>query len=144
MLKLINNIKLREYLSLNESAKIVLYYDGECPICQKYQQYLDIRKKYDITIQNAREDLPYMTKLAESGCDINQGMILVIDDMILQGEKALGALAILSGSQGFLDSLLSKAMKNKVIRLCFYPVIKGIRKVLLFFLGVKNIDVSRK
>jgi predicted DCC family thiol-disulfide oxidoreductase YuxK len=34
---------------------IKLYYDGDCPFCKKYAIFVDMRKKFDIQLINARE-----------------------------------------------------------------------------------------
>ena len=144
MLKLIHNKELLSYLSTGLPEEILLYYDGECPICRNYKEYLELRKKYDIRILNARDHLDEMKELERIGCDINQGMILVVDGLVSQGENALGVLFYLSGTKGFCDKLLFRLIQTHEIRICVYPLIKGIRKIMLFLLGVSKMQLREK
>jgi CRISPR/Cas system-associated protein endoribonuclease Cas2 len=64
---------------MNQKRKkdIFLLYDGECYICQQFSIYVKLRKKYNVHIENAREDLHLIHRLQDEGYDINHGMLLI-------------------------------------------------------------------
>lgn len=55
--------------------KATLYYDGECPFCAKYSEFIELRKQIDITMKNAREHKSELNAYTE--CDINEGFIII-------------------------------------------------------------------
>ncbi len=108
--------------------KIEIYYDKECPFCNKYTQILNLRKEHDVIIKNAREDLQKLRYFYSYGYDINNGIIVQIEDNIYQGAKAIAMLDNLSEQSSFI-------YKTKLFQNFLYPVLKIIRKITLFILG---------
>ena len=58
--------------------KVELFYDQECPFCREYSKFVMLRKKYDISIYNARENISVLINFRNQGYDINTGMIVQI------------------------------------------------------------------
>lgn len=108
--------------------KIEIYYDKECPFCHKYTQILNLRKEHDVSINNARDDLEKLKYFYSYGYDINNGLIVQIDEKIYQGAKAVLVLDNLSEKSSFI-------YKTKLFQNFLYPVLKIIRKIVLFILG---------
>lgn len=96
----------------------VLYYDGECPFCRRYADYVRLRRKFNLTLKNAREEMEAIAAFRAQGFEINNGMILVLEGKIYQGAEALAVL----------ENTL------RPLRV-FYPLLNGFRKVLLRLLG---------
>ena len=65
--------------------KIKLYYDKECPFCNEYSKYVELRKVYDMEIINAREALDKVKDYKDKGFDINNGMIIEFEDKFSKG-----------------------------------------------------------
>ncbi|WP_417326271.1 DCC1-like thiol-disulfide oxidoreductase family protein [Halarcobacter sp.] len=108
--------------------KIDIYYDKECPFCNKYAQILNLRKEHDVSINNARDDLEKLRYFYAYGYDINNGIIVQIDEKIYQGSDAIIAIDNLSENSSFF-------YKTKIFQNFLYPVLKIIRKIVLFILG---------
>ena len=111
--------------------KIEIYYDKDCPFCNKYAQILELKKEHDLTIKNARENLDKLRYFYSYGYDINNGIIIEVDGKIYQGAKAIYVLDSLSIRNNYLYG--TKLFKNFL-----YPVLKIIRKVYLLLSGRKS------
>ncbi len=108
--------------------KIEIYYDKECPFCNKYTQILKLKQEHEVIIKNAREDLEKLRYFYSYGFDINNGIIVQVDDEIYQGAKAIYVLDSLSIKNNFLYG-------TKLFEVFLYPIIKIFRKIVLFILG---------
>ncbi len=122
--------------------EIVLYYDGECPICRQYSTYVELRKHYDVKICNAREYMDAMNDFAQKGYNINQGMILTIGDKIYQGHHVIVKLNELLAHKSLSDQCVHRLMGIPSFVRLIYPLIKGVRRVILKVIGVDKINLS--
>lgn len=116
---------------------ITLLYDGECPICRQYKKYVELRKKYDIALKNAREEKETVRRLREEGYDMNEGMILIIGDDIYHGEQALLRIESLIRPGKFRGAALKRLSASPRLTKAVYACMKGVRSLLLKW---KNID----
>ena len=111
--------------------KIELFYDKECPFCNSYANYIKIKEDHELILNNARDFKDDIELLRSKGFDINNGFIVKVDDTdIYQGVDAIV----------FLNKLAKKAIyfpDNLFFRNIIYPLIKTIRKILLYLLGKK-------
>jgi predicted DCC family thiol-disulfide oxidoreductase YuxK len=105
-----------------EAPRDILYYDGECPICSRYRDYVALRQELDL--RDARAHVDEMLRLREQGFDINTGMILVMPDRTLQGADVIVELDRRAGRR--LPAWLARAS---------YPSLRGLRNLLLRILG---------
>lgn len=111
--------------------KAILLYDGECPICNQYKNYVEIRKKYDLLIYNARENPELVNKLRKKGYDINKGMILILGDSIYHREQVLVMMEALTLQKGWYDRIIRIWIKTPWLIRLTYPVLKISRAILL-------------
>lgn len=81
-----------------------LLYDGECPFCSLYAR----RSRFEtltgqpLTLIDAGDAPDLVAELKRQGCDIEEGMILVLDGRRHQGADALMVLrSMTSGSDCF-------------------------------------------
>jgi len=111
---------------------IKLFYDKECPFCNSYANYVELKENHDLEILNARTELKSINELKVKGFDINDGFIIVVDEKnIYQGSDAIIFLNKISNKKiYFLDNLFFK----KII----YPILKAIRKLTLKLLNKKQ------
>jgi predicted DCC family thiol-disulfide oxidoreductase YuxK len=122
--------------------KVELFYDDECPFCKEYSKFVEIRKKHDISIQNARDSLDKIVKFRDQGYDINKGMIVLIDDTkIYQGAQAAKVLDELIESKNIVDKLISLVVKMPGFKSIVYPIVLWIRRIVLK-LTRKNPDIK--
>ena len=122
--------------------KLELYYDYECPFCKEYSKYVVLKKKYDVSLFNARENIQQIKKLKEKGFDINTGMILVVDeDEMYHGADAARKLDAILYKQNLLDKFLSFIVRLPGFKLMIYPSIKLLRNIVLRLAG-KNPNIK--
>ena len=116
--------------------KIDIYYDKECPFCKKYAQILSLKQKHEIKIFNARENLAKLKEFKSKGFDINEGVIICLEDKILQGSDAVI----------FLDKLDKPNKKSYLYDNWFfkkigYKILKIFRVIVLKIFG-KNPNIK--
>ncbi|MDC7243478.1 MAG: DCC1-like thiol-disulfide oxidoreductase family protein [Sphaerochaetaceae bacterium] len=105
--------------------KIELFYDKECPFCNSYANYVKLKQKHTLILQNAREA---KDKLNKYPLDINDGFIIVVDDKkVLQGVDAIVFLNKIARKKIFFP-------ENSFFRYFVYPTIKFFRKIFLLIL----------
>lgn len=64
-----------------------LYYDGACPFCRRYADFVKLRQTIDLRLLDARTHKEALRALKP--LDINEGMILCTDGDCCQGEEAI-------------------------------------------------------
>lgn len=114
---------------------IKLYYDKECPFCNEYSKYVELRKIYDIEIINAREELEKLNDFKDKGFDINHGMIIEYEGNIFQGSDAIKIIDKYIIKKGIVDRLMSLFIHLPGFKSIIYPIVKIIRLVVLKLLG---------
>jgi len=113
--------------------KIELYYDRECLFCNYYANYIKIKQKHDLKLFNARDYIDTINGFKKLGFDINNGFIIIINgEKIYQGVDAIIFLNKLAKKKKFLYD-------NYIFRNFIYPIIKQLRKVVLF---IKNKNIK--
>jgi len=121
--------------------KINLYYDDECPFCKEYSKYVELRKKFDIKIINARQSIEKIKEFKSKGIDINNGMIVEYEGEIFQGSDGIRIIDKYIDKKRTSDRLISAIIKLPGFKLLIYPLVKFIRKVVLKLLG-KNPKIN--
>lgn len=105
--------------------KIELFYDKECPFCNYYANYIELKRNHDLILKNAREEEIQITEFKLLGFDINNGFIIKVDEVnFYQGADAIVFLNKLAKKEFFFPN-------NKFFRKLIYPSIKFFRKVVL-------------
>lgn len=110
---------------------IKLYYDKECPFCNEYSKYIELRKVYDIEIINAREELEKLNDFKNKGFDINNGMIIEYEGNIFQGSDAIKIVDKYIIKKGIVDRLMSLFIHFPGFKSIIYPIVKIIRLIVL-------------
>jgi len=114
---------------------IKLYYDKECPFCNEYSKYIELRKVYDIEIINAREELEKLNDFKNKGFDINNGMIIEYEGNIFQGSDAIKIIDKYILKKGAIDIFLSFIINLPGFKQIIYPLVKVLRIIILKSLG---------
>ena len=117
--------------------KVKFYYDGECPFCKEYSKYIELRKKYDIEILNARDNLEKIIEFRAKGYDIDEGMILEVSPgkKLYHGADAAKVLDRMIEKKGVFDKFISMVVELKFFKSIVYPIVKFVRIVLLKLMG---------
>lgn len=114
--------------------KLALYYDGECPFCSQYADMLKLKSCYDLEILDAREDLSW--KKCNKDLKLDDGVLLIVDEICYQGVPALDMLLKICQYRGFFFGLHRLIFSNSLLGNGVYFIFKFLRKVALYF---KNI-----
>ncbi len=118
--------------------KIKLYYDGDCPFCKEYSQYVKLKQQFDIELVNARDCRDAILRFKENGFDINDGFIIesLEDGLILQGADAVQKLDKTLEKTTLIDSFISVVVNSIFFKKVIYPVVKVVRVVVLKLIGL--------
>jgi len=72
----------------------VLVYDGGCPFCSHFAELSELRGGIDgLTIRDGRADHALRQSLAERGCHLRDGAVLIDGDQLLHGSEAIHWMA---------------------------------------------------
>jgi len=112
--------------------KIEIYYDKECPFCNYYANYISLKENHQLILKNAREEKELIEEFRAFGFDINNGFIIKVDDITLyQGSDAIIFLNEVSQKRIYFKD-------NNFFKDFVYPLVKKLRKIILFCLGKNN------
>lgn len=117
--------------------KLTLYYDLECPFCNRYANFVTLNDCYDLQLKDAREYQAEIHFLCKD-MDINDGLIVSIEGKCLQGVDALRYLDISMQKKGLLSRLHGIWNLKKTFTKPIYTFIKMLRKMVLFVMGKKR------
>lgn len=119
------------------SSRLIVIYDGECPVCKRLTLYSKLKQAFDsLDLVNAREIKELVCVLREVyDLDINLGMVVLLDQDIYFGGEALEIIGLNSAKDNFKGKLIYSIFKHKLISVQLYPFWKFLRSVLLTILG---------
>ena len=114
-----------------------LLYDGECPFCSFYvaKSRFESMIRQPLRLVDGRKALDLVMQLRHEGCDLEQGMILVLDGRRYQGAEAMTVLEGMStgaGNFGWLARWFASSPER--VRLA-YPWLLRLRRAALFAKG---------
>lgn len=116
---------------------LILYYDKECPFCNRYAAYLTLKKSYRLHLKNARVSLDEIGTNCPD-MDINEGMILHAETRCLQGTDALAYLDHLLLRHSFFGKIHRVWSLSPWLTIPLYSVLKLLRRSVLFLMGKKS------
>ena len=122
------------------TSNFTFIYDGECPFCNHFAELLEIKSKINnIKILDGRKNLSIIRSLLEKGYDIDKGAILLRDDDIFHGAKAINVICkeVNNPSSNLLKILSSVFKSNKRTKLLF-PFLLRARRFALISKGVSR------
>ena len=123
-----------------QTERVWLVYDGECPMCNNYAQYLRLRQSVgEFVLVDARQGGPIVDEVRRLPHDLNDGMVVKIGDRHYVGHEALHVLALLSTDHGAFNKFNRLAFSSPLISRFTYPLMKAGRWVLLKLKGVAPI-----
>ena len=120
------------------TSNFTFIYDGECPFCNHFAELLEIKSKINnIKILDGRKNLSIIRSLLEKGYDLDKGAILLKDDDIFHGAKAINVICkeVNNPSSNLLKILSSVFKSNKRTKLLF-PFLLRARRFALISKGV--------
>jgi predicted DCC family thiol-disulfide oxidoreductase YuxK len=121
--------------------EIWLVYDGECPVCNTYCQYIRIKEAVGtLHLVDARKPSAIMDEITAAGLDIDQGMVVKFKNVIYYGADAIHMLTLLSTPSGVFNRINYVIFSTKIGANLFYPLGKAFRNLVLKVLGIQYIE----
>lgn len=118
-----------------------LIYDGDCPFCSNYAQYLRVKDAVDeFILVDAREGGPLVDEVRGLPHDLDQGMVLKLDGRYHVGHEALNVLALLSEKRGGFNRLNRLLFNSPLVAKLSYPLLRSARWLALKIKGVPPLD----
>ena len=118
-----------------------LIYDGQCPLCAAGAARARVDSALgDLRCIDARRDRQAVQALRESGLDIDEGMVLLVDNEPLQGAEAACVLAQVAPRRGLFNRSNRYLFGSRRRARLLYPPLLAGRNMLLRMLGRKPID----
>jgi predicted DCC family thiol-disulfide oxidoreductase YuxK len=122
-----------------------LVYDGDCPFCSRYVQYLRLRKAAgQVRLVNAREGGPLVDEMRRAGLDLDEGMVLKLGGRYYHGADCIHALALLSSGSGLFNAINARVFSSPRLSRMLYPLLRAGRNTVLGLLGRSRIETGCK
>lgn len=116
---------------------LVIYYDQECPFCDAYAHYIQLKENYTLELKHARGAQAELALLCPH-LNINNGFIVMYQDKYFQGVDALVLLNKLIDNKGFVGLLHKIFQSNNILSKILYGIVLMVRKILLYAMGIKT------
>ena len=97
---------------------------------------------HEIVLIDARQAPQECEAAAKLGLDINQGIIVKDGDKTFHGEIALGYINNVSTRTGTFNRINQLLFGSSTRAKTFYPLLRGLRNVLLWILRIESIGVD--
>lgn len=108
----------------------LLYYDGDCPFCNRYAKLIELRRCINLELCDARENLSY--KNFDPNVQLDDGVILIVQNTTLyQGVDALNYLDNICKFKGLIFTLQRWVFANKYLGAAVYWFLKILRRIAL-------------
>lgn len=125
----------------NTSRRILLVYDRQCPMCERYCTLSRIRaSEGELVLVDAREDSEVMREISATGLDIDQGMVLKVGEHLYYGSEAIHVLSLLGTRSGIFNRLTFWMFRSPRVAAVLYPALRFFRNLLLKMLGRSRIN----
>lgn len=119
-----------------------LVYDGDCPLCRNYVQYLRLQDSAgEVRLVNARQPHPILKELEAHELNLNDGMVLKIGDSFYHGDDCVHALALMSSETDLFNRINAWVFRSRTRSRVLYPFLRMGRNTLLRLLGRKKITL---
>lgn len=119
-----------------------IVYDGECPFCRNYVEYIKLRSMIGgLELVNARmTDHPLVDEIKRRQINLNEGMVFIYKGKFYYGSQAMNKITQISRVNGFLAHVNYIFFSNQMVARIFYPVLKLGRRLNLRLLGKRPIQ----
>ena len=129
---------------MRDQQQAYLIYDGECPFCSAYVQFLRLKEAYgDIELVDARTDAALVSDLKLKDVDLDEGMVLQIGDKMYHGADCIHVLSLMSSESGLFNRFNGWVFRSPARSRVLYPILRAGRKTALVLLGRRKIHASQ-
>ena len=120
--------------------EIYLVYDGDCPFCSAYVQYVRFRDAVGtVHLIDGRDGGAVVEEIHAAGLDLDEGMVLKAGDRLYHGADCINVLALMSSGSGLFNKLNAWIFKSPIRSRILYPVLRAGRNAVLALLGRNKI-----
>lgn len=123
---------------------LLIIYDGACPFCSAYVALLRLRAHFKVELLSARSDDARILHYRGLGYRLDEGMLVVLDDVVHVGPDAMHMLATLSEPSGVINRLQRGLFGSHRLSRWLYPGLKVGRRIALWFKHVPLIDAAKE
>ena len=117
---------------LTQDSRIVVVYDGDCPLCNSYVHMTRLSQAVGIpTLVNARERPELIKALAESGVNLDEGMAVYYQGRLYVGSEAVNLLALLTTPVDLANRVAAAVLGRPGLARALYPLLRAGRNLLL-------------
>jgi predicted DCC family thiol-disulfide oxidoreductase YuxK len=121
---------------LAQGSRVVVVYDGDCPLCNTYVHMTRLSKAVGIpTLVNARERPELVKALAVKGIHLDEGIAVYYQGRIYAGSDAVNLLALLTTPVNIANRLAATVLGYPAVARAIYPLLRAGRNVLLKLKG---------
>jgi predicted DCC family thiol-disulfide oxidoreductase YuxK len=121
---------------LAPDSRIVVVYDGDCPLCSSYTRMMRLSKAVGRpSLVNARERPELVKALAESGLNLDEGMAVYYQGRLYAGSDAVNLLALLTTPVDFANRVAAGVLGRPALARAVYPLLRAGRNLLLRLKG---------
>ncbi len=124
-------------LAAASSLDDLLLYDGECIYCRTYARKSRFRTPTGkrLRLIDGRKAPELVAELRRAGCDLEDGMVLVLDGRRYQGADAMTVLGSMTTGTGWVDRLTRWLGSSSGRARFFYPWFRRLRRAGLRVAG---------
>ena len=115
----------------------LIIYDGACPFCRAYVRLHRLREDIGpVELLSARAADDRIVRYQQQGFDLDQGMLVVMGDVVHAGADAMHVLASCSTSSGWFNRCNRWVFSSRRLSRLLYPMLRGGRRLALHLLRV--------
>ncbi len=122
------------------APRLLVIYDGACPFCSGYLQWLRLRESLQAELLSARSDDPRIGYYRQQGHRFDEGMLAVLDGVAYAGPEAMQLLAACSGTDAWRNRLNAAIFSRRWLARLLYPSLRLGRRAWLSLRGIPLID----
>jgi predicted DCC family thiol-disulfide oxidoreductase YuxK len=120
---------------LAQREDIYILYDGECPFCTRYVQWVRLKDRLTVHLVNAREESALRDEATALGHDLDRGMIVKYGGSLYHGDAAMMLLSALTTPSDMFNRLMVRLFRSKRRAKVVYPALAFARRVTVLALG---------
>lgn len=113
----------------------LIIFDGACPFCRAYLRLHRLREDIgSVELLSARDKDDRIAHYQQEGFDLDQGMLVVMGEVVYAGADAMVVLASCSTASGWFNRcnrwIFSSRRRSRFI----YPILRAGRRIALLLL----------
>ena len=125
---------------LAKDSRIVVVYDGDCPLCSAYVKVTRLGKAVGRpTLVNARERPELVKALAERDVNLDEGMAVYYQGRLYVGSEAVNLLAVLTTPVDLANRVAAAVFGRPALARLLYPLLRTGRNLLLKFKNIPRL-----